>query len=52
MLTVKLVHGSEAIDLRLTTSMDNIRILEREPREPHRKILEAINIRLKGAKLN
>lgn len=32
--------------------MDNIKILEKEIREPHRKVLEAINIRLKEAALN
>ena len=32
--------------------LENIRILEKETREPHRKILEAINIKLKGATLN
>ena len=32
--------------------MDNIKILEKEPREKHRKVLEAMNIRVQGAKLN
>ena len=32
--------------------LDHMKIIEKEPREPHRKVLEAINIRLKGASLN
>ena len=35
-----------------TPLMDSINILEKETREPHRKVLEAMNIRLRGAKLN
>ena len=30
----------------------NIKILERETRDSHRKVLEAISVRLNGAKLN
>ena len=32
--------------------IDHIRIIEKEPRDLHRKVLEAINIKLKGARLN
>ena len=32
--------------------MDNIKIVEKEVRDKHRKVLEAINIKLKGASLN
>ena len=32
--------------------IEHIRIIEKEPRDLHRKVLEAINIKLKGAGLN
>ena len=32
--------------------IDKMKIMEKEPREKHRKVLEAINIQLKGASLN
>ena len=35
-----------------TPLIDNTQILEKEARDPHRKVLEAINIRLRGALLN
>ena len=35
-----------------TPLIDHIKILEKEPRYMHRRVLEAINIKVKGASLN
>ena len=35
-----------------TPLIDSTTIFEKESREPHRKVLEAMNIRLRGAELN
>ena len=32
--------------------MDKIKVLDKEPRDLHRKVLEAVNIKLRGPTLN